>query len=78
MEEQYFYSPSTNGFYLLSMRSIYEKSESGWPEDAVSISEKWYYYLKEKSSTQAIIPNKYGQPVLTDIPPLTPADELPS
>ena len=78
MEEQYLYSASTGGVYLLSMRPVYEKSKNGWPDDAVSISEKWYYYLKEKSSTQAIIPNEYGQPVLTDIPALTPVEELSS
>ncbi|EKS6104934.1 hypothetical protein QCA88_004265 [Escherichia coli] len=69
MEEQYFYSASTGGFYLLSMRPVYEKSMNGWPDDAVSISEKWYYYLKEKSSTQAIVSNEYGQPVLSTVSP---------
>lgn len=71
MEEQYFYSPSLNGFFFLSMKPDYEKSETGWPADAVYISARWYQYLIDNSTQKVIVPNEYGQPVLSEPPALT-------
>ena len=71
MEEQYFYSPSLNGFFYLSMKSDYEKSDTGWPDDALSVSARWYQYLIDNSTEKVIVPNEYGQPVLSEPPPLT-------
>ena len=78
MDEKYFYSPSTGGFYLLSMKPFYENSKNRWPDDAIQISEKWYKYLVEENSTRVIIPNDYGQPILSDTPPLTSYEKVPS
>lgn len=75
MEEQYFYSPSRNGFYFLSLKPDYENSEKGWPEDAVAISERWYQYLISGSSARIVVANEYGQPVLAD-PPQATEEEL--
>ena len=74
MEEQYFYSPSLNGFFFLSLKPDYEKSETGWPEDAVLISERWYQYLISRSSVKIIVADEYGQPVLADPAPPTMAE----
>lgn len=72
MDEQYFYSPSLNGFYFYSMKNLYENSESGWPDDALAISPQWYQTLMTgQSDGRIIVANEYGQPVLSDPPPLT-------
>ncbi len=71
MDEQYYFSPSRNGFFFLSLKSDYEQSEHGWPTDAVEITERWYQYLIDKSSGKIIVPNEYGQPVLSDPLPLS-------
>jgi len=75
MVEQYYYSPSRNGFFFVSLKSDYEESERGWPSDAVEISERWYQYLIGGSSTRVITANEYGQPVLAD-PPQATEEEL--
>lgn len=76
MDEQYYYSASMNGFFFLSLKPDYEKSELGWPADALLISERWYQYLIDKSSGRIIIPNEYGQPVLSDPLPLSEEESI--
>ncbi|HHA2249933.1 TPA: tail fiber assembly protein [Enterobacter ludwigii] len=67
MEEQYFYSAGRQGFYLLSMKEQYEKSLSGWPDDAVEITEaKYNALLSGQESGREITPDANGKPVLTD------------
>ncbi|CAK8742111.1 hypothetical protein SODG_005431 [Sodalis praecaptivus] len=63
----YYYSATRNGFYHESMKSIYEDSDNGWPEDAVSVSNELYQSLLEGQSKNKIIKaNKNGMPVLVD------------
>ncbi|MCE6966062.1 tail fiber assembly protein [Enterobacter sp. MW07] len=76
MEEQYFYSPSLNGFFYLSMKPDYEKSETGWPDDALPISARWYQYLIDNNTEKVIVPNQYGQPVLSEPLPLTTGERI--
>lgn len=77
MEEQYFYSSSVNGFFFYSLKPIYDNSESGWPTDAISISERWYkYLLNGQSKGRCIVSNEYGQPILSEPPPPTAAEAI--
>lgn len=65
----YFYSATTNGFYHISMKSIYENSDNGWPEDAVPVSNELYQALLEgQSKNKMIKANNKGVPVLIDRP----------
>ncbi|BAE75081.1 Caudovirales tail fibre assembly protein [Sodalis glossinidius str. 'morsitans'] len=73
----YFYSATTNGFYHISMKSIYEDSDNGWPEDAVPVSNELYQALLEGQSKNKIIKaNKNGMPVLGDRPAPTEEQNL--
>ncbi|PWI80486.1 phage tail protein [Enterobacter sp. CGMCC 5087] len=65
MEERYFYSPTTRGFYPLSMKEQYENSLNGWPADAVEINTNDYQALLEgQSRGQVIVPGDDGNPKL--------------
>lgn len=67
MDEQYFYSALTGGFYRESDREIYEASAAGWPGDAVLISKIEYRELFEgQASGRTITADDGGRPVLTD------------
>ncbi|WP_290606382.1 hypothetical protein [Arsenophonus sp. ENCA] len=48
--QNYFYSAQTNGFYISSLKSIYETSINGWPEDAMPISDEFYQELIDGQS----------------------------
>lgn len=62
---EYFYSAITGGFYRDSDRSLYENSESGWPKDAVAITDDEYKTLFEGQATGKIItPGSEGKPTL--------------
>lgn len=68
MVEIIYYSASQNCFVCESLRSRYEESADGWPEDAKEISERWYSYLLSKQSEgRTIVPNEYGMPVLAPV-----------
>lgn len=65
MEERYFYSQTTGGFYPLSMKEQYESSINGWPADAVEISPEDYQALMDgQENGQVIIPGDDGMPEL--------------
>lgn len=65
MEERYFYSPTTGGFYPLSMKEQYENSLNGWPADAVEISPEDYQALMAgQENGQEIVPGDDGMPEL--------------
>lgn len=67
MKEQYFYSASRRGFYPRSMKEAYEKSDNGWPDDAVEITaEKYNALLRGQENGKEITPDANGKPVLTD------------
>lgn len=65
MEERYFYSPATGGFYPLSMKEQYESSINGWPADAIEISPEDYQALMDgQENGQVIVPGDDGVPEL--------------
>lgn len=65
MEEQYFYSASTGGFYLSSIHDFI-------PDDKFEISQKEYSaLLSGQESGKLIQSDKNGKPVLVDPPALT-------
>lgn len=65
----YFYSAKTNGFYLFSLRDVYENSPNGWPKDAVPIDEGFYQFLLEgQSENKTITSDGKGHPILIDTP----------
>lgn len=69
MKEQYYYSAKNNAFYPESLKSEYEASGNGWPDDAIKISYKTYSNLLSGQSEGKIITSgKGGKPVL-----ITPA-----
>jgi len=69
-----YYSKTTNGFYLLSLRSSYESSGT-WPEDATELSdvEKSTYWNKQAPDGKQLGADGNGRPVWVDLPP--PSDE---
>ncbi|MDK9585409.1 tail fiber assembly protein [Lelliottia wanjuensis] len=59
-----FYSASKRGFFLEEDKAIYEDA-SGWPMDALEISQQMYEdLLSGQSNGQQIIPDATGYPVL--------------
>ncbi|EKS6645803.1 tail fiber assembly protein [Enterobacter hormaechei] len=65
MDEQYFYSATTQGFYRLSMKEQYENSLNGWPADAAEISAEDYRSLMDgQENGYEIEPDQSGKPVL--------------
>lgn len=68
-----FFSPSTGGFYNDVMKEDYEAAGS-WPDDVISVSDRWYNWLIQGQSEGKIITvNEYGQPILSE--PLPPSVE---
>lgn len=68
-----FFSPSTGGFYNDLMKADYEAAGS-WPDDVISVSDRWYNWLIQGQSEGKIITvNEYGQPILSE--PLPPSVE---
>ena len=66
MDERYFYSPTTGGFYLQSDKGQYEDSINGWPVDAVEITQEEYQTLiTGQENGQVIVPGDDGKPELT-------------
>lgn len=62
-----FYSAKNNGFYCADLRSVYEASVNGWPDDANSVSAADYENLLQGQSTGRIITaDSEGQPILVD------------
>lgn len=67
MDEQYYYSAVTGGFYRECDRDIYEASANGWPTDAVMVSVDDYIKLFDGQANGRIIAaDDSGRPVLTD------------
>ena len=62
-----FYSATTNGFYPEEMRGEYEKSEDGWPSDAVEInSDDYEFLIGGMSAGKTLCPDGNGFPVLKE------------
>ena len=65
--DKYYYSAKTGGFYRESDRELYEKTNTGWPEDAVVITNNEYKSLFEGQAVGKIIAaDSKGKPTLTD------------
>ena len=62
-----YYSASSNGFYPESMKTDYENSVNGWPEDATEITNSDYEKLMQgRYIGKVITADSNGKPVLTD------------
>lgn len=71
MTEQYFYSATTNAFYLSTLKPDYEAAGT-LPGDITEISHRWYAYLLDKQTEGKVIQaNEYRQPVVADPAPPT-------
>lgn len=69
---EYYYSASNKGFYALSLKPAYEASQSGWPADAIEVSDEIYSALLVGQATGKVITtDSKGKPILADPPPLT-------
>jgi len=67
MTNEYFYSPSTGGFYSYASRKEFEESSAGWPADALSLTDEEYVsLLSGQESGKIIVPGEGGVPVLSD------------
>ncbi|QOV70438.1 tail fiber assembly protein [Citrobacter sp. BDA59-3] len=63
----YFYSAKTNGFYPDDLKSDYEKSETGWPTDAIEVSDDLYNEMfAGQTAGKVISPGTDGLPILTE------------
>lgn len=71
MNDAYFYSATTNAFYVSSLMSDY-KGAGTLPDDVTEISAQWYGYLIDgQAMGKEIRPNEYNQPVLSEPTPPT-------
>ena len=67
MEDKYYWSAKENGFYLESIKELYEDSADGWPDDAAGISEELYKsLLAGQLNGKVITSDSDGNPVLTN------------
>lgn len=67
MEEKYYWSAKESGFYLESMKTLYEDSPDGWPDDAVEITGELYNsLLAGQLNGKVITSDSNGNPILTD------------
>lgn len=67
MEENYFWSARESGFYPESMKTLYEDSPDGWPDDAVKITEEIYNsLLAGQLNGKVITSDSNGNPILTE------------
>lgn len=71
MQEKYYYSATTNAFYLSTLKPDYEAAGT-LPGDITEISQRWYAYLLDKQTEGKVIhANEYRQPVVADPAPPT-------
>lgn len=76
MTETYYYSATTGGFYAESNREQFEHSPSGWPDDALEVSnEKYEYLFAGQAQGKCIVPDENGAPTLSD-PPAPTKEQL--
>lgn len=69
MQDEYYYSPKCRGFYLASLKEEYERSDWGWPDDAVVVEGELYNKLiAAQGNGKVIIPDERGMPVLDEAP----------
>jgi len=72
MSEMYF-SPSRMGFFPRDLKTSYENSAGGWPEDAVQIEPEHYHaLLSGQSHGLQIAVGEDGAPVLKELDGPTP------
>lgn len=67
MDWSIFYSAQNNSFYPAELKSSYEHSLHGWPDDVVSVSEEDHeYIINGLSDGKIITPDKNGRPQLSE------------
>lgn len=67
MNNEFFYSAKRNAFYPESLRSDYDASPDGWPDDAVAVSDEQYQaLLNGQAGGKVIAADSDGNPKLTD------------
>ncbi|WP_414162898.1 tail fiber assembly protein [Superficieibacter sp. BNK-5] len=67
MSSQNFYSPLTGGFYNSINKKEYEDSVTGWPSDALAVSDKEYAeLLAGQERGLVILPGENGMPFLSE------------
>ena len=67
MSSNYFYSPSTCGFYNSSDKEEFVNSSAGWPEDAQPLSEEEYLSLLSGQESGGIIcAGENGKPYVAE------------
>lgn len=67
MPSEYFYSPSTGGFYSSSAKKEFVDSVIGWPVDAIALSDEEYTaLLKGQDTGLVILPGEDGFPFLSE------------
>lgn len=67
MEDKYYWSAKESGFYLESMKALYEDSSDGWPDDAVEITGELYNsLLAGQLNGKVITSDGNGNPILTE------------
>ncbi|MGR6061138.1 tail fiber assembly protein [Escherichia coli] len=68
----YSFSPSMNAFYENSLRETFYEIKNAWPADAVEVSDEIAAtFMTVTPPTGKMLGAVEGQPVWTDIPPLT-------
>ena len=67
MTSEYFYSPSTGGFYSSSAKKEFVDSVRGWPVDAIALSDEEYTdLLNGQDKGLVILPDEDGFPFLSE------------
>lgn len=76
MTEKYYYSATTRGFYAESNKKQFENSPTGWPDDAMEVSnEKYEALFAGQAQGKCIVPDENGAPTLSD-PPAPTKEQL--
>lgn len=66
MMSNYYFSSKKCGFYPSSLKSAYEASPEGWPDDAIPVSDDDYYALfAGQKKGQIITSDSEGRPSLS-------------
>lgn len=68
----YYYSAARNGFFSTDLKKEYESSLTGWPDDAIAITDEDYKAIFQgQLKGKVITADSSGKPVLSDPPPQT-------
>lgn len=65
--ENYYYSPTENIFFPISIRALYEQTDS-WPLDCAPVSDEIFREFTDVPKGKARVAGDDGMPMLIDIP----------